>query len=89
MVLIPTWTTCNSLLRVDSCLSRPLLDFQLRNLLCSAERPGSAQNGISNRLSFMMMCPPNRREVQRHLEQQSEAPSLPLTADSVGTSCET
>ena len=51
--------------------------------------PIPAQSGISDRLSFLMMCPPNRREVQRHTEQQSEAPSLPLTADSVGTSCET
>ena len=31
--------------------------------------PIPAQSGISNRLSFLMMCPPNRREVQRHTEQ--------------------
>ena len=51
--------------------------------------PIPAQSGIGNRLSFLMMCSPNRREVQCHTEQQSEAPSLPLTADPVGTSCET
>ena len=31
---------------VDSCLSRPLLDFQPGNLLCSGERPGSARSGL-------------------------------------------
>jgi hypothetical protein len=39
-----SYTVREGPLRVDSCLSGPLLDFQPGNLLCLAERPGSARS---------------------------------------------